>query len=114
MLWAYTTVTFCFVLTLSLFSSRVAFAKTVDGQASKTDVVFVAYETLKPPEGVAAFIKARRKDAAAVQKEIALVVAGSRRMFVFVHLSFNSVFIIYPIPFLTFFSLSLSFFLWFV
>ncbi|KAL9067063.1 MAG: hypothetical protein Q9161_007153 [Pseudevernia consocians] len=48
-------------------------------KASKTDVVFVSYETLKPPEGVTAFVKARRKDPEAVKKEIEKVVASERR-----------------------------------
>lgn len=49
-------------------------------QASKTDVVFVSYETLEPPADVTVFIKARRKDPAAVQKEVEKCVSSSKRM----------------------------------
>ena len=50
------------------------------GQASKTDVVFVSYETTTPPDEVAAFVKARRKEPQAVQREIeACVDASSKR-----------------------------------
>lgn len=48
-------------------------------KASKTDVVFVSYETLEPPADVTVFIKARRKDPAAVQKEIGKCVSSSNR-----------------------------------
>lgn len=46
---------------------------------SKTDVVFVSYETLRPPDDVTAFVKARRKDHSRVQKEIEGFVSSSRR-----------------------------------
>ena len=43
------------------------------------DVVFVSYETLRPPEGVTAFINARRKGPEAVREEIEKNVSSSRR-----------------------------------
>lgn len=43
-------------------------------------MVFVSYETLKPPEGVEAFVNARRKDPEKVRTEIHSVVAKERRM----------------------------------
>ena len=43
------------------------------------DVVFVSYETLRAPEGVTAFIKARRKGPEAVREEVERTMSGSRR-----------------------------------
>lgn len=43
------------------------------------DVVFVSYESLKPPADVTALIKARGKDPSAVRKEIERCVSSSRR-----------------------------------
>ncbi|KAF6223207.1 hypothetical protein HO133_000049 [Letharia lupina] len=48
-------------------------------KASKMDVVFVSYESLKPPADVTALIKARGKDPSAVRKEIERCVSSSRR-----------------------------------
>ncbi|CAF9910028.1 MAG: hypothetical protein ALECFALPRED_006136 [Alectoria fallacina] len=48
-------------------------------KASKTDVVFVAWETMTPPTGVTAFVKARRKEPAAVQEEIRRNLSASKR-----------------------------------
>ena len=42
-------------------------------------MVFVSYETLRPPADVTAFVKARRKGPSEVQKEIDGFVSGSRR-----------------------------------
>lgn len=43
-------------------------------------MVFVAYETLKAPDGVTTFVKGRRKDPGAVKREVeGFVVANSRR-----------------------------------
>ena len=42
-------------------------------------MVFVSYETLVPPDDVTAFVKARRKDAGAVRREIEGFVASERR-----------------------------------
>lgn len=48
-------------------------------QASKTDVVFLSYETMTPPSDVTTFIKARRKDPETVQQEIAKNISSSKR-----------------------------------
>ena len=48
-------------------------------QISKTDVIYISFETLKPPLGIAAFIKTRRKDAATIQKEISSAVSTNKR-----------------------------------
>lgn len=65
------------LMQLSLWISRL---NRIVVQASKTDVVFVSYETSKPPDDVTAFIKARRKDPVAVQKEIVKRISSSKRM----------------------------------
>ena len=42
-------------------------------------MVFVAYEGLKAPVGIRAFIRGRRKDPSIVKKEVEGFIAGSRR-----------------------------------
>lgn len=48
-------------------------------QLSKIDVVYISFETLNPPPGVTTFIKARRKDAATIQKELASLISPTKR-----------------------------------
>lgn len=50
-----------------------------NAHAAKYPIVYVSYETLKPPPGVTTIIKGRRKDAVAVQKEVAAAVKAEKR-----------------------------------
>ena len=56
-----------------------AFFAKRSAQVSKTDVVFVSYETLRPRADVASFVKARRKDPEEDRMEIEGFVSSSRR-----------------------------------
>jgi elongator complex protein 5 len=50
-----------------------------NANTAKIDVLFVSYETHKPPQGVTTITKSRGKDAAIVQKEITAAIAPSKR-----------------------------------
>jgi elongator complex protein 5 len=50
---------------------------------SKSKVVFVSYETLKPPEGIDLFIQATRKPFTSLQKEIAAAGSEGKTLLIF-------------------------------
>lgn len=52
-------------------------------QVSKTEVVFVAYETVRVPGDGAVFVNARRKGYGEVKGEVERGVGGSRRGWLF-------------------------------
>ncbi|KAK4692669.1 elongator complex protein 5, partial [Lecanoromycetidae sp. Uapishka_2] len=50
-----------------------------NASSAKIDVVFISYETIKPPLGATTVIKARGKDAATVQQAITAAVTPTKR-----------------------------------